>query len=851
MHRQSIYSKIGTSLWTIVFLCSFFNNWGQITPIHVDYNDAIPHEYLPHSSIDISDRIAVVRDSLDLLSYRDVVDVRNWSGNDLLEIKRTGAYWIRFDIASDRMDTLLVEFGQERLSTWGHVNFYVQYEDSLVQQGVTGIHVPLNEKAIRIGVNLTQLVVYPGTTRVLAKLTDYLKLSDDPNWSNVEDEISSEIKVFVHDPNTYTTLEAYRFPGYFKKGRRGYLFDHNYIQRNLETYTDTTGHMSIKEIDEHWDQVARHNYMLYPHSDSTYWMRMKIAGDTESSGTYMLAPSSGSKWNFDTIRLYFQTQSGRWYHMISGNKVKNIDQTVSSPWNLFKINVAPNDTATLYFKMTGAGRRFIPSFSVAHIDESSFWSSLFQVQWIHGGFVCVLICTVLYFLILGFTEKGASHNLWFVSWIAGFVLLLGFLGNDVNYFLFQEREHWHPWIVFLGGMMLSVGILEYIIKSIDVQNLFGYPLEWRYLLYLFILGARINFVNSFYLYEGDMVMSLGSTKLLLISGLFFFILSWLIALYEYQKGNKGAIFFLIAFGVFLIILVIRFYFSFGAMAVESGYNEDLRTWGAYWNYWIYAAIAMTIILLAFGNGYRINQLKLQATEASVRSEQNQEVARILKEKNSVINNRAEENALLVREIHHRVKNNLQVLASLLSLQSDYISEKTAYDAIIESKARVESMGLVHQMLYMGKKGFASVYMPDYIDQLTGYFEDGYSADQSIISFHTDVQISNLDLDTAIPIALTITELVTNAVKHGINGRDDGQINIRLWISAEDKLNLEVSDNGVGLKTSSDEDKSTFFGTELIRILSKKLKGKVTVTTEKGYSTLIEYGRFTHYAQVDK
>jgi len=125
--------------------------------------------------------------------------------------------------------------------------------------------------------------------------------------------------------------------------------------------------------------------------------------------------------------------------------------------------------------------------------------------------------------------------------------------------------------------------------------------------------------------------------------------------------------------------------------------------------------------------------------------------------------------------------------------------------------------------------------------------ESFRSENQIIHISSKVEVSHLDIDTAIPIGLTITELVTNAKKHAFEYRQSGKIEIWLGVNDANQLCLEVRDNGVGGPNTLVDNESKSFGMNLIKILSKKLKGTITVDRTDGYSTKIVYDRYTQYS----
>lgn len=194
---------------------------------------------------------------------------------------------------------------------------------------------------------------------------------------------------------------------------------------------------------------------------------------------------------------------------------------------------------------------------------------------------------------------------------------------------------------------------------------------------------------------------------------------------------------------------------------------------------------------------------------------------------------------LIGEIHHRVKNNLQVVSSLLQLQRRGLKsdDKTGREALLESQSRVGAMGLIHVKLYQGKE-VTSVHMPEYIEDLGETLLDAYRLEEQVEIFY-DVADINLDVDIAIHLGLIINELVTNSMKYAFPKGQEGTIEIALY-RENDQLLLVVTDNGVGIAGAKKRTDSTSFGSNLIGLLTKKLKGEVEIMEGQGYSVGIRF-----------
>ena len=207
---------------------------------------------------------------------------------------------------------------------------------------------------------------------------------------------------------------------------------------------------------------------------------------------------------------------------------------------------------------------------------------------------------------------------------------------------------------------------------------------------------------------------------------------------------------------------------------------------------------------------------------------NKKATKIIRAKNA-------ENELLLKEIHHRVKNNLEMVKSLIALQSAQIEDGATKDAMIASQNRVQSMGIIHQKLYQGTN-LGSIEMKDYFINLSEGILDTFNAEDQV-KIECAMDNLDLDVDTAVPIGLIVNELLTNALKYAFPEKTHGIINISLEKTDGNHLKLKVRDNGVG-KIAGLAPQGTGFGSQLVQLLTQQLNGKMTERTDKG--THIEF-----------
>ncbi len=192
----------------------------------------------------------------------------------------------------------------------------------------------------------------------------------------------------------------------------------------------------------------------------------------------------------------------------------------------------------------------------------------------------------------------------------------------------------------------------------------------------------------------------------------------------------------------------------------------------------------------------------------------------------------EEKESLLKEVHHRVKNNLQVISSLLKLQSRKAQSPEFHGFLRDTQNRVRSMALLHETLYRSGN-LANVGLPHYVKSICAHVARSYASDGVNVRLRHEVAEVTLDLDRAIPAGLIISELVSNAFKHAFPHSTGGDVLVELKTAPEDMLVLRVSDNGVGFPAELDPESSETLGLLLVRNLTRQLEGRMTISADEG------------------
>lgn len=212
--------------------------------------------------------------------------------------------------------------------------------------------------------------------------------------------------------------------------------------------------------------------------------------------------------------------------------------------------------------------------------------------------------------------------------------------------------------------------------------------------------------------------------------------------------------------------------------------------------------------------------------------------RRVKSQNATISKANHEKEILLKEIHHRVKNNLQVVSSLLGLQSRFVDDEAALEAIKTGRSRVQSMSILHQNLYRNEN-LKSIKIKKYFEDLGQNLFDTYKLNERNISFDADIDDLELDIDVVVPLGLITNELVSNALKHAFTSHDAGKISLSIK-EATGYISLTVSDSGKGIESTTLPERSNSLGLQLIKSFSEKLNAKVEISNTKGTTFKISF-----------
>lgn len=240
---------------------------------------------------------------------------------------------------------------------------------------------------------------------------------------------------------------------------------------------------------------------------------------------------------------------------------------------------------------------------------------------------------------------------------------------------------------------------------------------------------------------------------------------------------------------------------------------------------IYANLTVSLVRDTHGSP---NYYVAVFEDITMRKQQEKELQESLKEKE-----------VLLKEVHHRVKNNMQVISSILNLQSSYIKDPTAVEMLKESQDRIKSMAFIHESLYQGKT-LSHVKFSEYVKNLVSNLFHSYGINKKGLQLKFDLDEVFLNLDTSIPCGLIINELISNALKYAFTGKDKGELSVTLKKLGGGKLKLVISDDGVGFPETINWRDTESLGLQLVVTLAGQIRGEIELENKKGTTFTIVF-----------
>lgn len=478
---------------------------------------------------------------------------------------------------------------------------------------------------------------------------------------------------------------------------------------------------------------------------------------------------------------------------------------------IFKINLQAQESKTFYIKASSHITTLIVKLSL--YDNDSFYEEEIKYQLILGLFFASMFILGVYNLFIYFFTKDLSY-LYYVLYVFGVIVHHMAYVGFANVYLLDQASRVN--LVEYASLVTAFPIYFLALFTKSFLHTNQYPVINK-ILNIFLIVIPISIVlfltfEMFYKYRNLLNMLL-FTYLIIIS------------IYAAIKKNRQANFIL--FGWF-IVLSAGIFMYISSIGVFDIYQHQ--------PYLVEIAFVVEAVVFSIALADRIKQLQKEKIDANTRliSQQKNEKERLelqVAEKTIDLKNSADEKEMLLKELNHRVKNNMQTIVSLVRLQLDETDDTYAKTILTTTYNRINAMNHLHELLYY-QNNISNVNANDYFTLLVDEIQDSYSKD---IKIHLDIS-SELKLEQAIYCGLILNELITNAFKHAFPSKC-GNIYIKLSKSSTEYL-LSVADDGIGYNKKIS---SNSLGLILVDSLIKsKLRGTLDISSEDGVKVLIKW-----------
>lgn len=583
--------------------------------------------------------------------------------------------------------------------------------------------------------------------------------------------------------------------------------DFNELLSFSSIYIDQTNTLDINDIKKK-NIIFKENsekILSYGYSPSfTVWIKFTINNNTNKSINKILEYN-----NSLTSRIEFYGKKDHSFILDGSFNVKNNRASLNP---IFKINLDKNEQRTFYLKVNSKITSLIIKLNLWDYDK--FYEKEIKYQLILSLFFGAMLVLALYNLFIFFFTKDISY-LYYVLYILGVIIhhlmYKGFaqvyiLNNAYIEYISQSA------VIIVTFPILALALFIKSFLNIKQYNKLNIILN----IFLFIIFISAIFFACYEEYN----------KYRNILPLLLILYTFILTIYSVYKKNRASYF--IAFGWLLICLAILFMIlsSFGLFNIYF-----------YLPYLVEVLLLSEMVIFAIALADRINTLQkdkiLAQKKLFLQEKEEKEKLRIkVDEKTYDLKNALSAKALLLKELNHRVKNNMQTIVSLIRLQSDEVEDKRIQDIFLTIQNRISAMSHLHELLYK-QDNILYIDAYEYFDILIEEIKDSYHSDK--IEIILNIQ-NKLKMQQAIYCGLILNELITNSFKYAFDNQK-GTIRIKLY-KIDDIYYLEVKDNGKGYIQDSKKDS---LGLILVNTLTKsQLKGNIIMQTDKGVDIKISW-----------
>ncbi|MGW8121689.1 histidine kinase dimerization/phosphoacceptor domain -containing protein [Roseivirga echinicomitans] len=595
------------------------------------------------------------------------------------------------------------------------------------------------------------------------------------------------------------------------------------LGKSVYVFEDTTQSLTINDI--LWSRSFGEALNGPNELRGVYWLKLTLKNNTAYDREVVVT-------GFQSIdsRLYLPLPSGEIFTAAYGSFIKRRELNLGDGRTHVSFNLKAGVLQDIYFRVHGRG------FKGELTDASTFRQAQDKQQIQDFLFFGACLIFVIYSLV-----QFTVYRFWPYLWLAVFAMGMGMYavavqGYFVNWFLPNSPEVGTNFTM-VWSQVGQMGMLFLAISFLRLKSRF--PLWYKVfvgLVWLTVVRVIVGVCITWFYQDYGLMTNL-TLKLLMIDIAFFHLL--LFSIWK-QVNQSGRIFLigLVLFGFALIIGSFTWMYIFNSKSLVLMYITTLSS-----------LLQVLIFSIALGVQMRqherdkntaLNKINIILKEQNIKIESEViDRTKVISEQKVILEQRNERIETLFKEIHHRVKNNLQLISSLLNMQQEWSGSKGSAEAIEESRSRVVAMSMIHQFLYR-TDDIATIDFRDYVIELVKKID---SIQTKKIKYKLVVNFeehTNFDLDTSIPLGLIINELLTNSYKHTVVEKNDLQITLDLHSNTDGMLSLVYRDNGAPLPDSLEVMTKKGFGLRLASRLAAQLYGSLVYDFDQGNKFTVQF-----------
>lgn len=562
-------------------------------------------------------------------------------------------------------------------------------------------------------------------------------------------------------------------------------------------FEDKIGDKELNDIYSETFIKSTPSQLIFGVTKSTFWIKIEIE-DFDNTNKIL----SIDRPLVDTLTFFYLNKDSTWVEQTLGITHSASKNAIWSPVPAIEISPQEHLNNIIYVKAKSTYALLLP---VKIEDTQRFFLNRQQYDFFSALLLGALFVMMFYNLFLWISVREKAYLIYFFAIFSTLIIQSAVQGYALLIF---PRNLIFPYYFVSIGIGINVILsVWFCMTLLDKINLSKWMLIGCYI--IMGLGGAIILLElmSFYHLAKVFVVistSLGSILLLSIGTILWF------------RKVSTAKFFTLAWAIYLVGIIVYGLRTEGILE-HNFFTSNFAHIGKF----------VEVLLLSFAVGFKYNLVKNESE--TLQQKLNSELEDLVIKRTESLKKALEDKDVLIKEVHHRVKNNLQIVSSILSMQSRKLVDKQAREAVNEGKSRIKTMSLIHEKLYKSDE-LSRVNMKEYMKELNSYIFSSYKPEN--IEYEVKCENIILDIETSIPIGLIMNEAISNSLKYAFYDKKEEQI-ISELTNNQNEFILTIKDNGRGMPENFEVKNSTGTGMRLIRTLTDQLDGTLSITNKSG------------------